>query len=194
MAAGCVTLAVMPVDIPLTVTPPQPPPSFGVIVVSFVMAAVSVFAGGVVGIIGLVFFGGGTVVLILARRRPEWFPGTRGRADGRLVLDGDGARVTRADGTVEAVRWGALTDVTVHTTSDGPFGEDLYWLLQGSDDTGCSIPGDAAVRSGLLDHLGRLDGLDSMAVIEAVGCTTEAFFPVWRGAPGEGAVVGDGLR
>lgn len=184
----------MPVDIPLTVTPPQPPPSIGVIVVSFVMAVVSVLAGGVVGIIGLVLFGGGTVVLILARRRPEWFPGTRGRADGRLVLDGEGARVTRADGTVEAVRWDALVGVTVHTTSDGPFGEDLYWLLQGSDETGCLIPGDAAVRSGLLDHLGRLDGLDSMAVIEAVGCTIEAFFPVWRGAPGEGVAVGEGLR
>lgn len=184
----------MPVDVPLTVTPPPPPPSNGAIAASLVMTAASVFAGGVIGIIGLVFFGGGAVALIIARRRPEWFPGTRGRAEGRLVLDGDGARLTRPDGTVEAVRWDALTGVTVHTTAAGPFAEDLFWLLEGLDDTGCLIPGDAAVRSGLLDHLGRLDGLDSMAVIEASGCTTEAFFPVWRGEAGDAAVVGEGLR
>jgi hypothetical protein len=53
----------------------------------------------------------------------------------------DDERIVRTlpDGTQEWVRWDDLQEVSILTTDEGPFIDDVFWILSGSA-TGCAIP------------------------------------------------------
>jgi hypothetical protein len=70
-----------------------------------------------------------------------------------------------------------LDEVVIVTTSDGPFAEDLFWVLR-SGDREEVIPSGYATN--LLETLQRLPGFDNEAVIRAMGSTSDARFIVWR--------------
>lgn len=88
--------------------------------------------------------------------------------------------------TIESVRWDELAGVDVMTTAGGPLGEDVFWVLIGSDEsgTGAVIPQRVAPEE-LVDRLTALAGFDHDAMIDALGSTREATFVCWR-APGRG--------
>ncbi len=106
---------------------------------------------------------------------------TRRQPPPRETVRVDGDEVVRSmrDGRTESVRWGALRSVDVVTTSDGPFGDDWFWILR-SDAAGCAVPGTAIGADGLLERLQALPGFDNEAVLRAAGCTDDATFPCWR--------------
>jgi hypothetical protein len=86
----------------------------------------------------------------------------------------------RADGTRETLRWDQLEEVGIVTTADGPFTEDVYWVLLGPDRrTGCAIPAFASGMDQLIARLQQLPDFDNDAVIRAMGSTTEARFQCW---------------
>ena len=101
------------------------------------------------------------------RREPE-----------RVAIDEDGVRRFKGDRVVEAVSWSDLASVAIRTTSGGPFGEDVYWLLVGRDGRGVAVPQGTAPE-GLLDRLQALPDFDSSAVIEAMGSTSYRLFHCW---------------
>ena len=101
-------------------------------------------------------------------------------------IDEKGVSRALSDGRTEAVEWGELVEVWILTTADGPFCADFFWVLRGSGDRGCVVPSEHA--GDLLERLQRLPGFDNAEVIRASGCTDEARFVCWRGAPGDGLV------
>ena len=94
----------------------------------------------------------------------------------------DDVGVTRRldNGEVEHVRWDALHQVAIVTTDEGPVAEDVFFVLEAIDGTGCVISQEAAHRVGLLERLQRLPGFDNAQLIDAMGSTGHARFVVWR--------------
>jgi hypothetical protein len=87
----------------------------------------------------------------------------------------------RPDGVREAVRWDDLAEVGIVTTDEGPWSEDVFWLLIGSDGrSGCAVPQGADGANELLVALQKLPGFDNQAVIEAMGSTSNAKFLCWK--------------
>ena len=84
----------------------------------------------------------------------------------------DDAQVVRtlSDGRTESIRWRDLREVQIVTTDQGPFVDDVFWLLIG-EDGGCLVPSQAEGMSALLERLGELPDFDHRAVIEAMGST-----------------------
>lgn len=104
-------------------------------------------------------------------------PGVVQVHEGRIAYFGpEGGAVTALDG---------LASVSIVTTADGPLGADLYWHLSDVEGQVMVIPGGAEGTQALLDRLGSLSGFDHMAVIQAMGSTDSAQFPLWHrdGAP-----------
>lgn len=88
---------------------------------------------------------------------------------------------TWRDGSVQEIRWADLYEIGIVTTDEGPFVDDVFWLLL--DETrkaGCVIPSEAPGLNELLQKLFALPGFDSEAVVRAMGCTDNATFLCWR--------------
>lgn len=98
-----------------------------------------------------------------------------------IKLDEVGVRKVRDNQVLEEVVWDALVAVEIMTTSDGPFAEDMFWVLQGEAGTGVVVPSGLA-PDGLLERLQTLPGFDNEAVIAASGSTSEARFHCWSAA------------
>jgi hypothetical protein len=98
--------------------------------------------------------------------------------------------VRQPDGKMESILWSDIGSVSILTTDDGPFAEDLYWILEHRDGRrGPVVPMDAAGEHELLKAMQRrLAGFDNMAVVEAMGSTRNATFVVW--GPGKREMSG----
>jgi hypothetical protein len=106
------------------------------------------------------------------------FLGPRRREN--VQVDDEGVIVVTDKGRDE-VRWTAVSRARIITTSAGPWGEDVYFVLEGPEGKGCIVPHDAVVRTKLLQEMqARLHGVDDRKVIEAMGCTTENAFVIWE--------------
>ena len=66
------------------------------------------------------------------------------------------------------------------TTADGPFAEDMFFVLAGRDGSGCVVPQSASESGQLLERLQRLPGFDNEAFIRAMGSSEDARFVCWR--------------
>src|SRR5262245_19249886 len=99
-----------------------------------------------------------------------------------IQIDDQGVRRHLADGKLEQVRWDELTEVWIVTSAEGPFAEDVFFVLTGDGDTGCVVPQGAAESGALLERLQRLPGFDNEAVIQAMACAEDARFVCWRRA------------
>lgn len=86
---------------------------------------------------------------------------------------------TAPDGKLEVVRWDDLQEVSIITTDEGPFVDDVFWVLSGSS-SGCLAPSEAVGTKDLLPKLQQLPGFDNDAVIQAMGSTSNAKFLCWR--------------
>lgn len=96
-------------------------------------------------------------------------------------VDDAGVRVHRADGRAENLAWADLGSVSIVTNDDGPFANDLFWILQSRDHSiSVVVPMGAAGEKELLGAMQeRLPGFDNMAVVDAMGSTGNASFVVW---------------
>ena len=95
-----------------------------------------------------------------------------------VIVDEAGVRRRLHDGSTESIQWETLDEVAVVTTSDGPMGEDVFFVLREGDD-GCVVPQGVAVEVGLLAWLQRLPGFRNDLVIEAMGSCDERRFVCW---------------
>jgi len=108
------------------------------------------------------------------RRRP-----TPVRQPCVVTFDDDAITCRRPGGLVETVRWSDLHSVVIHTTDEGPFVEDIFWVLAGSE-SGCVIPDDSDGIRPLLERLQQLPGFDNHALMEAMSSTDNADFLCWK--------------
>lgn len=83
--------------------------------------------------------------------------------------DRDGAYRVLADGRREEVHWHEVVEVDVFTTRKGPYKDaGGAVVLYGTEDRGCVMPLDWLEASGLLVHLGQLEGFRVDTVIAAL--------------------------
>jgi hypothetical protein len=107
-----------------------------------------------------------------------------------IRIDDRGVRRELAGGKVEEVAWDALEEVSVLTTADGPFAEDVFFILAGRDGSGCVVPQGAPESGELLERLQRLPGFDNEAFIRAMSSAEDARFVCWRRVVEEGGEAG----
>ena len=120
-----------------------------------------------------IVFGGIALVLLIV-------PNLGRRARESVQVDDTGVAVDTKDG-VERVSWAELGRVRILTTQDGPWAEDVYFVLETEDGRGCVVPHEAAVRTQLLEALqSRLPGIRDDKVIEAMGSTSDRSFTIWE--------------
>ncbi|MGV9413346.1 hypothetical protein ACWDOP_25880 [Nocardia sp. NPDC003693] len=94
-------------------------------------------------------------------------------------------RRTLANGRVEEVAWTELAEVRIITTADGPFAEDVFFVLIGATGKGCVVPHSAA-DTGFLARLQALPGFDNEKVIEAMMSVADRQLLVWRRSESSG--------
>lgn len=101
----------------------------------------------------------------------------------------DDAGVLRVDGSIrEQIAWPDVTEIRIVTTDQGPYAEDVFFVLVGLDNRGCVVPHDAADRTGLYEELKkRFVGLNDDLVIRAMGSTSNGLFVIWQRADTHGA-------
>ena len=97
-----------------------------------------------------------------------------------LTIDDEGITRT-ARNLREHVRWADIVRVRIMTNDRGPQLEDVFFVLEGKDDTGCIVSHELATRAGLLEALQtRLEGINNQAVIEAMLSTSNRVFTIWE--------------
>ena len=99
----------------------------------------------------------------------------------RVYFDDETISVVRQDGSRESVRWNDLSAVVIQTTDQGPFNDDVFFILMGKDDrSGCVVPQGAIGESELFSALQiRLPGFDNEKVIEAMSSSENRSFLAW---------------
>ena len=93
-------------------------------------------------------------------------------------------------GGTETIRWDELTEVRVTTTSEGPFTEDVFFVMLAGDRS-CIVPQSKASDE-FVGRLQELPGFDNRQMAVAMTSTTDAEFVCWRlpGAPAADAASG----
>jgi hypothetical protein len=87
-------------------------------------------------------------------------------------------RAAQPAGSEDGVRWDALAEVALMTTSRGPFEEDVFFVLTYDDGSNSAVPlGEAAE---LLPRLQQLPGFDNETFIRAMGVSEEGISSLWR--------------
>ncbi len=85
----------------------------------------------------------------------------------------------RPNGLIEEVTWKELKKVEIHTTDQGPFVEDVFWVLYGNE-RDCIIPQGATNNEELLSRLQDLPDFNNKMLIEAMSCTDNNEFLIWQ--------------
>jgi hypothetical protein len=87
-------------------------------------------------------------------------------------------RVAQPADSQHGVRWEALAEAALMTTSRGPFEEDVFFVLTYDDGSNGAVPlGEAAE---LLPRLQQLPGFDNETFIRAMGVSEEGISSLWR--------------
>ena len=98
----------------------------------------------------------------------------------RILIDDLVVRRELGDGRIEEVAWTDLVEVEIVTTDEGPYVDDVFFLLVGRDGTGCCVPQGAPGSEPLLDRLQALPNFDNGQVIRAMSCAENARFVCWK--------------
>jgi hypothetical protein len=105
----------------------------------------------------------------------------RRRMRDRVIFTDASVTHIRADGIEEIVGLDDLQEVDIITTDEGPWWEDVYFLLISSDGkSGCAVPQCSEGCDRFLARLQQLPGFDNATVIKAMGSTSNATFVCWK--------------
>jgi hypothetical protein len=99
----------------------------------------------------------------------------------QVIVEHDerGVRVAYPDGARHALEWSDVRVVAIETNDSGPWGADVWWLLEGEHHR-VAYPQGATGDLAMLGALqSRLPGFKDEAVIQAMGCTGNARFVCW---------------
>jgi len=111
------------------------------------------------------------------------------RGEWLVECDDEAVRCRGPEEEVESVRWADLQAVWIVTTDRGPWEDDLFYVLEGIEGE-CTVSSEALGVPGLIERLTQLPGLDEEAYTQAIRCTDNERFLVWRRHDG-GSAPGD---
>lgn len=127
----------------------------------------------------LALFGGGVAWTAWRRTRL-----TTAAQDGPGVVEVDERQITYfTPSGGGAVSINDLARVTIVTSDQGPFLEDVHWLLEENGGNTVLIPNSAEGAAQLFDALSPLKGVDFEAAIRAMASTTNDSFVIWAKEP-----------
>lgn len=104
-------------------------------------------------------------------------------ASASWAIEADDERIGVVDprGDAKVISFARLSRVVIETTDNGPFGDDVWWLLLGPDQkVAVRFPQSAEGEQAAVEQLLKLPGFDFDAMISAMGSSDQGFFPVWR--------------
>lgn len=96
-----------------------------------------------------------------------------------VSFDDESVTCRRPGGLVETVRWSDLRAVIIQTTDEGPFVDDVFWILVG-ETSGCVVPSEAEGMNRLLERLQRLPNFDNETLIAAMSSMENRRFLCWK--------------
>ena len=96
-----------------------------------------------------------------------------------VIVDSNGVRRSLGDGQEEAITWASLDAVVIVTTDQGPYLEDVFFVLH-EGDHGVLVTHEVACEIRLMPWLQELPGFDNDAVIRAMASTEDAHFVCWK--------------
>jgi hypothetical protein len=97
-----------------------------------------------------------------------------------VSIDETGISAAFPSGKVEALAWPEVERVAIETNDSGPWGADLWWLLEGNGKR-CTYPqGATGEVEAMAAFPAKFPGFRHEAVIEASGSTSNARFVCWE--------------
>jgi len=78
----------------------------------------------------------------------------------------------------ESINWDAIIGVAIETNDQGPFVEDVYWLLASKEKV-ISYPSEATGSEEMLKRLQEIPTFNNERLIEAMTCTDNQTFILW---------------
>jgi len=78
-----------------------------------------------------------------------------------------------------AVSIEALTRITVISSDQGPWADDMHWVLEEDGGTMLTIPNSATGTEKLFDAFSALDGVDYTMATKALGSTENDSYVIW---------------
>jgi hypothetical protein len=99
------------------------------------------------------------------------------QSDYWVVITEDGIACEHPKRPREFIRWADVREISVRTTSDGPWSPDMWVLLVG-DTGGCSIPTEAPGFDAVYESLKRFHGFDFGCFLN--GGTNDALHICWK--------------
>lgn len=81
------------------------------------------------------------------------------------------------DGGVVSIE--SLARITAISTDEGPWADDLHWVLEEDGGTILTIPNSAAGAEQLFDAFSALDGVDYSMATKALGATSNDSYVIW---------------
>lgn len=106
-----------------------------------------------------------------------WFRRPKKRE--RIVVDDSGVVRHMINGDTESVLWSEIQQVTVITTDEGPWLEDVFFMLMVDESSGCCVPQMAEGAKAVVDRILKLPGFNEAMFREAMGCTSNRRFVCW---------------
>ena len=99
----------------------------------------------------------------------------------RVIMTDDAIVHVLPDESETIIRWDDLYEIRILTTDEGPFNEDVFYVLLAQDKiTGCIIPLNAAGNEMLFSKIQKLQNFDYQAFTEAMLSITNNQFLCWQ--------------
>ena len=104
----------------------------------------------------------------------------------QVVVTADESGVTAAfpSGERQAIAWPAVNCIAIETNDSGPWGADVWWLLEGAGGRVAYPQGSTGDEQVLEELPKRFPAFSQEAVIRAMGCTDNARFVCWERTDG----------
>ncbi len=80
----------------------------------------------------------------------------------------------------EEIDWEEIEEIKIITTDEGPFLPDVWLILMGKNNKGCSIPQGSAGWTKVYDIVSKYEGFNFDKVIESATSTENKVFDIWN--------------
>ena len=97
-----------------------------------------------------------------------------------VTTDDQGIRAAYPDGRTQQIRWNQIVRVSIETDDSGPWGADVWWIFDGSDERVAYPQGATGENEAMGVYGERLHGFNWEAVVRANGSTSNARFICWE--------------
>ncbi|HBF38814.1 MAG TPA: hypothetical protein DDW50_16035 [Firmicutes bacterium] len=109
----------------------------------------------------------------------QWFRQKVSPQKARAFCDDDGVKVEYPDNSTASIRWEEIMKISVITTDQGPFIDDVFLALLGERKR-CLVPSEANGYNEVFDRVSKLEGFDFERYIQAMASAENDEFTCWE--------------